>query len=99
MQGGTANGTVYGWAVNGKVYLTPDGINPNTPVHEYTHLWASVMEKNNPEEWAKIVEGLKASSVWNEVLADEGYRDIWNNDNRVASEVLSRLAGRENYLP
>ncbi len=93
----TANGTVYGWAVNGKVYLTPDGINPNTPVHEYTHLWASVMEKNNPEEWAKIVEGLKASPVWNEVLADEGYRDIWNNDNRVASEVLSRLAGRENY--
>lgn len=93
----TANGTVYGWAVNGKVYLTPDGINPNTPVHEYTHLWASVMEKNNPEEWAKIVEGLKASPVWNEVLADEGYREIWNNDNRVASEVLSRLAGRENY--
>lgn len=93
----TANGTVYGWAVNGKVYLTPDGINPNTPVHEYTHLWASVMEKNNPEEWAKIVEGLKASPMWNEVLADEGYRDIWNNDNRVASEVLSRLAGRENY--
>lgn len=93
----TANGTVYGWAVNGKVYLTPDGINPNTPVHEYTHLWASAVEKSNPKEWAKIVEGLKASPVWNEVLADEGYRDIWNNDNRVASEVLSRLAGRENY--
>ena len=93
----TANGTIYGWAVNGEIYLTPDGMNPNTPVHEYTHLWASAVEKNNPELWARIVEGLKASPVWNEVLADENYRDIKGNENRVASEVLSRLSGRENY--
>ncbi|MBQ8271167.1 MAG: hypothetical protein IJZ22_08215 [Bacteroidaceae bacterium] len=93
----TSNGTVYGWAVNGKIYLTPDGLNPDTPVHEYTHLWASAVEKNNPELWARIVDGLKASPVWNEVLLDENYRDIWGNENRVASEVLSRLSGRENY--
>ena len=93
----TANGTVYGWAVNGKIFLTPDGINPNTPVHEYTHLWASAIEQNDPKLWSKIVEAMKQSPVWNEVMADEAYRDIWNDDNRVASEVLSRLSGNENY--
>ncbi len=28
----TSDGTVYGWSANGKIYLTPKGINPNTPV-------------------------------------------------------------------
>lgn len=93
----TENGTIYGWAVNGEVWLTPDGMNPDTPVHEYTHLWASAVEKNNPGLWARIVEGLRDSAVWKEVLADEGYRGIRDNENRMASEVLSRLSGRENY--
>ena len=93
----TSNGTVYGWAVDGKIYLTPDGINPNTPVHEYTHLWASAVEQRNPKLWAEIVGAMKLSPVWAEVAADEAYRDIWNDDNRMASEVLSRLSGAENY--
>lgn len=93
----TSNGTVYGWAVDGKIYLTPDGVNPNTPVHEYTHLWASAVEQRNPELWTEIVGAMKLSQVWAEVMADEAYRDIWNDDNRVASEVLSRLSGAENY--
>lgn len=43
----TPGGTVYGWAVDGRIYLTPEGVNPNTPVHEYTHLWASAIEQRN----------------------------------------------------
>ena len=26
------NGTLYGWTFNGNIYLTPEGINPETPV-------------------------------------------------------------------
>ena len=93
----TEDGTVYGWAVNGKIYLTPEGMNPNTPAHEYTHLWAAMVEKNNPKLWSRIVEAMKESPTWNEVMLDEAYRDIHNNDSRMASEVLSRLSGEENY--
>ena len=93
----TEDGTVYGWAVNGKIFLTPEGMNPNTPAHEYTHLWAAMVEKNDPKLWSRIVEAMKESPIWNEVLLDEAYRDIHNNDSRMASEVLSRLSGEENY--
>ncbi len=93
----TSSGTIYGWTVDGKVYLTKDGINPNTPVHEYSHLWAEALMKNNPFLWSRIVNGLKDTPVWNEVMLDEEYSSIHHNDNLVASEVLSRLSGTENY--
>lgn len=93
----TADGTVYGWAVDGKVYLTKEGMNPNTPAHEYTHLWAQMVEKTDAKLWSRIVDGLRGSAVWNDVLADKAYEDIWNDENSMASEVLSRLTGAENY--
>ena len=91
------NGKVYGWAVDGKIRLTPDGINPNTPVHEYAHLWGADVEKSNPKLWNEVVEAMKLSPVWNEVANDVNYSNIHGNDSRMASEVLSRLSGRENY--
>ena len=39
----------------------------------------------------------EVSPVWAEVAADEAYRNIWNDDSRMASEVLARLSGGENY--
>ena len=93
----TTDGTVYGWTIGGRIYLAPEGVNPNTPVHEYTHLWASAIEQRNPELWERVVDAMKLSPMWAEVMADEAYRDIWNDNNRMASEVLSRLSGEENY--
>ena len=93
----TADGVVYGWAVGGKVYLTKEGMNPNTPAHEYTHLWAQMVEKADPKLWGRIVDGLRGCATWNDVLNDKAYEGIWNDDNRMASEVLSRLTGAENY--
>ena len=93
----TPDGVTYGWAVNGTIYLTPEGLNPNTPIHEYTHLWAAALQKSNPKLWGEVVEAMKLSPAWNEVMADENYTDIHGDDNRVASEVLSRLSGNEGY--
>lgn len=93
----TTDGKVYGWAVDGKIRLTPDGINPNTPIHEYTHLWAAALQKSNPKLWNEVAEAMKLSPVWNEVMADENYSNIHGDENRVASEVLSRLSGNEGY--
>lgn len=92
----TTQGTVYGWTDGKKIYLTNAGINPNTPIHEYTHLWAKAMMQKNPKGWQSIKDLLRGTPVWNEVLNDPNYSNIHNNEDLVASEVLSRISGREN---
>ena len=92
----TPQGTIYGWSVNGKIYLTEAGINPDTPIHEYTHLWAEAMMKQNKQGWNSIKSLLKDTPVWKEVIADPNYSNIKDNEDAVASEVLSRISGRKN---
>ena len=90
----TPGGTVYGWAVGNEIYLTEDGLNPETPIHEYTHLWAKAMENSDPKGWAKIVRLCKGNkALWNSVQNDPNYANIKDSDSRIASEVLSRYAG------
>ena len=94
----TPNGTVYGWTDGKKIYLTEAGINPNTPVHEYTHLWAKAMMQKNPKGWNSIKNLLKGTPVWDDVLNDSNYSNIHNDEDAVASEVLSRISGANNAL-
>ena len=44
-------GTVRGWTKDGVIYLSKDGLNPDTPIHEYTHIWADAVQKFNPTLW------------------------------------------------
>lgn len=92
----TPQGTIYGWSVNGKIYLTEAGINPDTPIHEYTHLWAEAMMIKNKQGWNSIKSLLKDTPVWKEVIADPNYSSIKDNEDAVASEVLSRISGKKN---
>lgn len=92
----TLQGTIYGWTVGGKIYLTKDGLNPETPIHEYTHIWAEAMRRKNADGWNSVKQLLKDTSVWSEVLNDPNYQDIRDNEDSVASEVLSRISGKEN---
>ena len=92
----TPNGTVYGWTDGKKIYLTKAGLNPNTPIHEYTHLWAKAMMLRNPKGWESIKKLLNGTPVWNEVINDPNYSNIRNNEDAVASEALSRISGSEN---
>lgn len=93
---GTSDGTVYGWTDGKKIYLTSAGINPNTPIHEYTHLWANAMMRKNAEGWNSVKSLLKNTPVWKEVMNDSNYGNIHNNEDLVASEVLSRISGEQN---
>ena len=92
----TPQGTIYGWSLNGKIYLTEAGINPDTPIHEYTHLWAEAMMKQNKKGWDSIKSLLKDTPVWKEVIAAPNYSNIKDNEDAVASEVLSRISGKKN---
>ena len=88
--------TLYGWTFNGEIYLTPEGINPDTPVHEYTHLWANAMMIKNPDEWAIVKSLLSEKQEWQGVVNDPLYKSISDDDDRVASETLARLSGKSN---
>ena len=92
----TPQGVVYGWTDGKKVYLTKDGMNPETPIHEYTHIWAKAMMQNNPEGWQSVKDLLRGTPIWNEVLNDPNYSGIIENEDAVASEALSRMSGKEN---
>ncbi|WP_407403823.1 LPD1 domain-containing protein [Sodaliphilus sp.] len=89
-------GTVYGWAEGNRIHLTPEGINPNTPIHEYTHLWAKAVQAKNPKLWGRIKELLRDTPVWNDVVNDPAYSSIKGNEDAVASEALSRISGKDN---
>ena len=88
-----AKGAVYGWTDGQQIYLTERGMNPNTPMHEYTHIWGKYMEKNDPELWKEVVDAMKQTDMWQQIRENPYYRSIWNDDNKMASEVLSRLSG------
>ena len=86
---------MYGWTAGGKIYLNRDAMNPDAPIHEYTHLWDEMLRKRNPALWLRGKELLKRTSLWQEVLDDANYADIRADEDAVASEVHSRLTGRE----
>ncbi|WP_301345894.1 LPD38 domain-containing protein [uncultured Muribaculum sp.] len=86
-------GQVYGWTVGGKVYLNRDAINPETPLHEYTHLWDKMVQRENPELWERGKKLMKESLLWDEIICNPNYADIRYDEDAVASEVHSRLVG------
>lgn len=87
-------GVVYGAAVGGKIYLNASALNPETPIHEYTHLWDEACRRANPELWQRGVELMKQTQLWNEVKNDPNYVNLLSDD-EIASEVHARLTGRD----
>lgn len=86
-------GRIYGWSDGKQVYLTEAGLNPNTPIHECTHLWDKWCQKEEPELWQQLVTAMKKTSLWEELRKNPDYRNIWDDEDRMASEVHSRLSG------
>lgn len=89
----TPNGTLYGWAIGDRIYLTKDGLNPNSPIHEYSHIWAKAMMRNNREGWQSIVDIFKGTPFWDEVVNDPNYQGL-TTDDAICSEVLARYSGQ-----
>lgn len=89
----TPEGVVYGFVKDGIVYLNPSMMNPNTSIHEYTHLWDNALMQMNRPLWERGKALMKQTSLWNEVINDPNYADIKDNEDLVASEVHSRLVG------
>ena len=84
---------ILGWTDGKQVFLTAAGLNPNTPIHETTHMWDKWCQKEHPELWKKLVHAMKQTTMWEELSKNPDYRNIWADDDRMASEVHSRLSG------
>ena len=87
----TSDGHAYGFTKDGKIYIDPRIATAETPIHEYSHLWASAFRKANPEEWANIVELMKGTTLWEEVM--QRYPELKTED-EIADEVLAQYSGR-----
>lgn len=92
------SGTIYGWTSNGNIYLTKDGMNPRTLLHEYTHLWSNAMQIANSEGWQSIKEIMHEDPLWRDVKDDSNYADIADDEDMVVSEVLARRSEQNNSV-
>ena len=88
-----SNGVVYGYSYNSTIYLTPDGIDPNTPIHEYSHLWLKALQKLNPSLWNSFKEELGKMSLSDERFQINSYGNLLSSDDRRAEEILCCLVG------
>ena len=88
----TKDGEVYGFVVDGEIHLDTKKMKPETPLHEYTHLWTSALQRVNAKEWDNVkslldsVEGLKDE-------VQKLYPDLKGDD--LYDEMLATYSGRE----
>ena len=88
----TADGEAYGFTVGGKIYIDPKIAKADTPIHEYTHLWAEALRKVNPKEWQNVVGLMKqCKEIWEQVKKE--YPEL-TTDDEIADEVLAHYSGK-----
>ena len=85
--------TIYGFAYQGKIYLDPDIMQPETFIHEYTHLWTNILRSSEQHKpvWEKLVAELKRLPEWNEIKQVYSYL---SSDDEIADEVFARISGQ-----
>ena len=54
----SADGVVYGFVKDGKIYIDPKIATAETPIHEYCHLWTDALKRANPEAWERLKEAM-----------------------------------------
>ena len=85
----------YGFVHHGIIYIDPRIATAETPLHEYTHLWAEVLRQRNPQEWQHIVQMMKDTpEVWNYVKRN--YSNL-RTDDQIADEALAQFSGKRGY--
>ncbi|OPC53417.1 hypothetical protein [Elizabethkingia bruuniana] len=86
------NGTIYGAKLpDGTIYINPEYLNANTPIHEFSHLWEQLM----PSRFKNGVELLKQTKTGKEIFNRLKYEGNYNNlsDNELWNEALNTHIG------
>lgn len=91
----TRDGKAYGFVKDGKMYIDPSIATSETPVHEYTHLWAEALRKGNPEKWEEIKRVLLNDESVKPFIDEvrKKYPELTNEDD-LLDEVLAQYSGK-----
>ena len=104
----TKDGEVYGFTDGEKIYLDTKKMKPETPLHEYTHLWCDMLRRVNPKEWENVkklfdkVDGLKdeVQKLYPELEGDALYEEMittysGREGTKKLEDVVRKLAAEE----
>ena len=82
-----------------KVLINPDMATYDTPIHEFAHIWARQLQRQNPELWKRGVELLKGSKYMKKVDSIPAYRNLRKTGqlSRFYEEVMANAIGKRGY--
>ena len=86
-------GVVYGYTDGKEIVLNKDHLNPNTPIHEYQHLWRTAAKEMNPELIAHGDELIKQTQLFRDLKEDPNYKHL--SDDEICDEAFARLTGED----
>lgn len=86
-------GVVYGYTDGKEIVLNQEHLNPNTPIHEYQHLWRTAAKNMNPELIAHGDELIKQTQLFADLKEDPNYKHL--SDDEICDEAFARLTGED----
>lgn len=86
-------GVVYGYTDGKEIVLNKEHLNPNTPIHEYQHLWRTAAKKMNPELIEHGDKLIMQTQLFADLKEDPNYKHL--NDDEICDEAFARLTGED----
>ena len=86
-------GVVYGYTDGKQIVLNAEHLNPNTPIHEYQHLWRTAAKNMNPELIEHGDKLIMQTQLFADLKQDPNYKHL--SDDEICDEAFARLTGED----
>lgn len=86
-------GVVYGYTDGKEIVLNQEYLNPNTPIHEYQHLWRTAAKEMNPELIEHGDKLIMQTQLFADLKQDPNYNHL--TDEQICDEAFARLTGED----
>lgn len=86
-------GVVYGYTDGNEIVLNKEHLNPNTPIHEYQHLWRTAAKNMNPELVEHGDKLIMQTQLFADLKKDPNYNHL--TDEQICDEAFARLTGED----
>ena len=86
-------GVVYGYTDGKEIVLNQEHLNPNTPIHEYQHLWRTAAKNMNPELIEHGDKLIMQTQLFADLKEDPNYKHL--SDDEICDEAFARLTGED----
>ena len=86
-------GVVNGYTDGKEIVLNQEHLNPNTPIHEYQHLWRTAAKNMNPELIEYGDKLIMQTQLFADLKQDPNYNHL--TDEQICDEAFARLTGED----